>query len=66
MAWPNGRAVVQLTVHTAWDGTTLYTFPCNTCGGEVRVASPGYLLKVLREQGNVEPCSTTCGPEGAA
>ena len=67
MSWPGVKNEVSLIIdamtHT---DVPVFWVRCNTCGSALVVEGVDALLPVVREQMTLEPCSTTCGPEGAA
>lgn len=67
MPWPGVKHEVSLLIDAVTpDGVPVFWVRCNTCGDSLVVESVDDVLPIIRGQMALEPCSTTCGPEGAA
>jgi len=67
MSWPGVKHEVSLFIDAVTpDGVPVFWVRCNTCGGRIVAEGVDELLDVVRVQQVLEPCSTSCGPEGAA
>lgn len=67
MPWPGVKNEVSLIIDAVTpEGVPMFWVRCNTCGSALVVEGVDDLLSVIRDQMVLEPCSTSCGPEGAA
>lgn len=67
MPWPGVKHEVSLLIDAVTpDDVPVFRVRCNTCGDILIIEGVDAVLPVIRDQMALEPCSTSCGPEGAA